>query len=217
MTTITSDVIDDLTDIAPGSALDQIRGARPETRLNAQKSFLALFEPEQPGGVGLRERYAVAAFVAGLHGDKIIAAFYAAGLAAHDEDLAKVIADLVQTGVTTGPYGSYPPGPLTTEAVAGPIWKPDERQRTQLGARLAAVLEHAHLLVFHPRDASVAALQVLLAAGWTATDIVTVSQLVAFLAFQIRTIAGLRVLAGTVAAPPENRAVAGVQTTRSDR
>jgi uncharacterized protein YciW len=56
-------------------------------------------------------------------------------------------------------------------------------------------LQHAHLLVFHPRDASPAALQKLLDAGWSATDIVTLSQLVSFLTFQIRVVAGLRTLA----------------------
>ena len=53
-----------------------------------------------------------------------------------------------------------------------------------------------HLLVFHPRDAAPAALQALLDAGWSTTDIVTLSQIVAFLSFQIRVVAGLRVLAG---------------------
>lgn len=52
------------------------------------------------------------------------------------------------------------------------------------------------MLVFHPRDASPAHLQALLDAGWSNAGIVTISQLVAFLSFQIRTIAGLRILAG---------------------
>ena len=38
-------------------------------------------------------------------------------------------------------------------------------------------------------------LQRMLDAGWTTTDVVTLSQLVSFLAFQIRVVAGLRVLA----------------------
>jgi CMD domain protein len=64
-----------------------------------------------------------------------------------------------------------------------------------LGERLSVALAHAHLLVFHPRDASPAALQSLLDAGWSSTEIVTLSQLVAFLAFQIRVVTGLRALA----------------------
>jgi uncharacterized protein YciW len=62
-------------------------------------------------------------------------------------------------------------------------------------------LEHAHLLVFHPRDANPAALQAMLDAGWSSTGIVILSQLVAFLAFQIRVAAGLRTLAGAGSAP----------------
>jgi uncharacterized protein YciW len=66
--------------------------------------------------------------------------------------------------------------------------------RRGLGGRLSAALAHAHLLVFHPRDASPAALQALLDAGWTSTEIVTLSQLVPFLAFQIRVVIGLKAL-----------------------
>ena len=61
---------------------------------------------------------------------------------------------------------------------------------------LAAAFDHMHLLVFHPRDAAPAALQALLDAGWSTTDIVTLSQIAAFLSFQIRVVAGLRALAG---------------------
>jgi CMD domain protein len=74
-----------------------------------------------------------------------------------------------------------------------------------LGRRLTAALEHAHLLVFHPRDASAAALQKLLDAGWSTTDIVTLSQLVSFLAFQIRVVAGLRTLAAAEGAAADIR------------
>jgi uncharacterized protein YciW len=40
-------------------------------------------------------------------------------------------------------------------------------------------------------------------AGWSTTDIVTLSQIVAFLSFQIRVIAGLRVLAAHPAPPTD--------------
>jgi CMD domain protein len=70
--------------------------------------------------------------------------------------------------------------------------------RAALGPRLAAAFEHTHMLVFHPRDASAASLQSLLDAGWSTNDIVTVSQLVSFLSYQIRVVAGLGVLASTL-------------------
>ncbi|MFW8745418.1 CMD domain protein, partial [Mesorhizobium japonicum] len=53
---------------------------------------------------------------------------------------------------------------------------------------------HAHLLTYHPRDAHDAALRALLDAGWSTTGIVTLSQLVSFLHFQLRVVAGLTVL-----------------------
>jgi len=62
--------------------------------------------------------------------------------------------------------------------------------------RLAAALAHTHLLVYRPRDSSADALQTLLDAGWSTTGIVTLSQLVAFLNFQLRVVAGLTVLKG---------------------
>jgi CMD domain protein len=68
--------------------------------------------------------------------------------------------------------------------------------RPALGPRLAAAFEHVHMLVFHPRDAAPASLQALLDAGWSTTGIVTLSQIVAFLSFQIRVVIGLRTLAG---------------------
>jgi uncharacterized protein YciW len=53
-----------------------------------------------------------------------------------------------------------------------------------------------HMLVYHPRDAAPASLQALLDAGWSVTDIVTLSQIAAFLSFQSRVVAGLRILSG---------------------
>jgi CMD domain protein len=73
-----------------------------------------------------------------------------------------------------------------------------EAHQEALGPRLAAALEHVHMLVFHPRDADVRSLQALLDAGWSTTEVVTLSQLVAFLSFQIRVVAGLKVLAAKV-------------------
>ena len=90
----------------------------------------------------------------------------------------------------------YPAGPLSAKTRPGLIYRVSAATSRLLGARLVAAFEHVHLLVFHPRDAAPAALQALLDAGWSTTDIVTLSQLVAFLSFQIRVVAGLRALAG---------------------
>jgi CMD domain protein len=195
-----SDVIDHLAGIRPGSSLDTLRGQRSQARENAQKSYLALFEPEVPGNVTAVERYAVATFVAGLHRQPHVTDFYAASLERIGHPwLTDAIKAEIARGSVEGPYGRYPQGPLTVEDKEGPVYQVTAENRESLGSRLAAAFEHAHLLVFHPRDASPAALQKLLDAGWSTTDIVTLSQLVAFLSFQIRVVAGLRALAGASA------------------
>ncbi|MDB5506716.1 MAG: hypothetical protein JWR75_1354 [Devosia sp.] len=193
---MTRDIIDQLSGIAPGSHLDTVRHNRSVARDNAQNSYVALFEPSDPAGVSLFERFALAAFVTGLHGDTKIADHYRATLArtARPDALAALGSEVLRAA-GEGPYGRYPAGPLSVEDIPGPVHQIAQSNRQVLGQRLAAGLEHAHLLVFRPREASADALATLLAAGWTTADIVTLSQLVAFLSFQIRVIIGLRALA----------------------
>ncbi|MCA1358783.1 CMD domain protein [Bradyrhizobium sp. IC3069] len=191
------DIIDTLAGIEPGSTLDAIRARRLQARENAQKSYLALFEPVDAGDFSLAERAVVAAFVTGLHGESPVAAFYRDKLAATADGapLLDAINAEIERGKTSGPYGAYPAGPLSIENKAGLIYRVSAERKPVLGARLVAALEHAHLLLFHPRDAASADMKALLAAGWSSTGIVTLSQLVAFLSFQVRVVSGLRTLA----------------------
>jgi len=194
------DVMDALAGIKPGSALDAVRNRRPQAREQAEASFRALFEPESFAGVSATERFALAVFVTGLHGDAVSTAFYAERLAATGPapEVAAAIDAAIAAATGQGPYGGYPAGPLSREDAPGPSYHVGHvgpEARRILGARLTAALDHAHLLVFHPRDAAPASLQALLDAGWSTTDIVTLSQIIAFLSFQIRVAAGLRVLA----------------------
>src|SRR5262247_1071686 len=193
-----ADVIDALVGITPGSALDAIRARRPEARAHAQATYRALFTPEALGTISAQERFALGTFVAGLHGATAVATAYAARLV--ESGAAAAMKDGVEAAIkearTHGPYGSYPAGPLSREDTAGPVYRVGAATRQALGPRLASAFEHTHMLVFHPRDAAPASLQALLDASWTTTDIVTLSQIVAFLSFQIRVVTGLRVLAG---------------------
>ena len=195
-----TDVIDTLVGIEPGSALDAIRRRRPQAREQTQASYRALFAPDTPGDVTATERFAVAVFVAGLHGDAEIAAFYRSGLAAGGASpaLREAIDAAIAAAEGQGPYGSFPAGPLSREDSPGPTHRVAAATRAALGPRLAAAFDRMHMLVFHPRDAAPAALQEQLDAGWSTTGIVTLSQIAAFLAFQIRVVAGLRVLAGAL-------------------
>jgi len=193
-----ADIIDALVGITPGSALDAIRARRPEARAHAQATYRALFTPEALGTISAQERFALGTFVAGLHGATAVAAAYAARLV--ESGAAAAMKDAVEAAIkearTHGPYGSYPAGPLSREDTAGPVYRVGAATRRALGPRLASAFEHTHMLVFHPRDAAPASLQALLDAGWSTTDIVTLSQIVAFLSFQIRVVIGLRTLAG---------------------
>lgn len=193
----TQDIIDTLAGIEPGSALDAIRARRLQARENAQKSYLSLFEPVDTGDVSLVERAAVAFFVVGLHREPNVAAFYRSKLAATADGvrLIEAIEVEIARGETSGPYGVFPAGPLSGENKTGLIYRASAASKPTLGARLAAALEHAHLLVFRPRDAAASDMKALLAAGWSTTGIVTFSQLVAFLSFQVRVVSGLRTLA----------------------
>lgn len=199
-----ADLIDQLLSITPGSRLDQIRRHREIARDNVQKAYDALFDPQDAGAISPLERFAIAGFVAGLHGQLALTDHYVHRLTLLDGGpaLAAIIATETERGAVTGPYGDYPAGPLTPENRPGLHYAVTPDSQRLLGARLAAAFEHAHLLVFRPRDASRAALQRLLDAGWSNDGIVTLSQLVAYLAFQLRLVEGLTALAASAAQAP---------------
>lgn len=193
----TSDILDRFSGIAAGSPVDVIRHERPETRRNLQASYEALFEASDAAEPSAVERLAIAAFVALLHdADGPAAGYYLHLLERRPEgaDLIVALRRLAKAAATAGPYGAYPAGPLSRENLAGPIFRLDPPDRAALGERLSAALEHVHLLVYHPRDARGPHLALLQQAGWSTAGIVTLSQIVAFLSFQIRAAHGLRVL-----------------------
>ena len=192
-----SDVIDTLAGIAPGSPLDAVRAQRPQARLHAQASYDSLFTPLSDADASKLERCAIACFVAGLHGRPETEAFYGSALAAAGASTALQARDRRGRGGGPGrrslrliiPKGRSVPRTRPVPSIASP-----RPTRDALGARLAAAFEHTHMLVFHPRDSAPPYLQALLDAGWSTTGIVVISQLVAFLSYQIRVVAGLRVL-----------------------
>ncbi|MGW4928569.1 CMD domain protein [Agromyces sp. NPDC004153] len=191
-----TDIIDRLAGVRPGGSVDALRRHRPVTRDNAQASYDALFTDPDETHASLSERAAVAQFVAILHDDEVAATHYGAlTRSAGGAALADAVADAATTARTEGPYGEYPAaGPLAVEGVPGLRLRLDDAARAAFGERLAGALEHAHLLVFRPRESSAVALATLADAGWSTAGIVTLSQLVSFLAFQLRVAAGLRLL-----------------------
>jgi CMD domain protein len=192
---MTTDVIDQLVGITPGDELDTLRNQRPNARDNAQASFDSLLHADELEHASQLERVAIAYWALALS-QAPSTPFYRALLAAEDDSTAAILDAALPDALTSGPYGDYPEGPLTIENIAGPHWQPSPSLAAAVGPRLAAALAHTHLLVYRPRDSSAEALQALLDAGWSTTGIVTLSQLVAFLSFQLRVVAGLTVLKG---------------------
>ncbi|MBN9333739.1 CMD domain protein [Devosia sp.] len=200
-----TDLIDDLLGIVPGSHLDLVRRHRSVARDNIQRAYDALFEPVDASQLSVLERAAIASFVASLHRQPHLSAHYAEKLAEIEGGklLSAVVEDAVDQGATHGPYGNYPAGPLSNENQAGLHFVVSAAGRQTLGSRLSAAFDHAHLLVFRPRDASADAIAALSAAGFSTAAIVTLSQLVSYTAFQVRLIDGLAALAAaTVGAEP---------------
>jgi CMD domain protein len=191
---MTDDIVDRIVEVTP--ELDALRRRRPVTREQLQASFDALFRPVTVEHVSQAERELVAAFATGLAGaDDATAVFYAArGQDADPQTAGVVLAEAAGVAVS-GPFGAYTELGLQEENTEGERYVPSDAVVAVIGERLAAALAHTHLLVFRPREASGADLGRLLDAGWSTDGIVTLSQLVSFLAFQQRVVTGLRVLA----------------------
>ncbi|HEY7295968.1 MAG TPA: CMD domain protein, partial [Dehalococcoidia bacterium] len=162
-----SDLLNSLLGIDQGSALAQLRARRPEATGHTQGSYRALFTDPSAVPVSRTERFATALRVASLHREPTLAEHYTAQLRATPGGSEQLIADLL-----TGP------------------------EAADLPARLRAMLAHADLLVVRPAAATPADLQALQAVGLSDAEIVTVSQLIAFVSFQVRVLIGLSLLRG---------------------
>lgn len=190
-TTSTTDIIDVLSGIAPGSVLDALRDDRTQARENAQRSFEALLEPADAGTFALGDRYAIALFVSRLLAFDVAGNFYADLLSDEAPELAQSIEDAASDARERGPVGTYREPGLAAENTPAREWQPSEGS---FDPYIAAALAHAHLLTYRLRESSADDLAALVDAGWSADDIVTLSQLIAFLNFQLRYALGLQAL-----------------------
>ncbi|WP_374976869.1 CMD domain protein [Microbacterium trichothecenolyticum] len=197
MTTPTIDVVDELVGVRPGDALDELRRRRPVTRDQLQASYDALFAPLDEADFPLDERLLVAAFATRSTADDATADFYADAARRADAERAAIVLTEASVAATAGPFGAYREEGLRDESTDGRRYEAGGEVREVLGERLAAALAHTHLLTFRPREADVTDQSRLLDAGWSIDGIVTLSQLVSFLAFQQRVAVGLRALAAS--------------------
>ncbi len=140
------DVIASVTGAAGNRAITAAVAPRAALMAASQANYRAVLTPEDPGGISLAERRAIAARIARLNGD--------GALAAH--------------------YGAEPGDPT------------DKRQ--------AAILRHVDLVTTNPKQATRGDIDALRTAGVPEADIVRLSQLIAFVNYQVRVIAALRLI-----------------------
>lgn len=156
--------------------IDRVAGLTPDSATHALRHQRAkVVEATQASynalfdpaldGLTLVERLLVALYASRLAPSPALAAHYRAELAAHDVDAATLTA--VETGL------------------------PDNLS----SPRLRAILTFTHTLIENPLAGDKAALQTLPAAGLTTPSVVALAQLIAFLSYQTRIVAGLQALA----------------------
>jgi alkylhydroperoxidase domain protein/CMD domain protein len=170
----TNDIISTLAGIAPGSPAAELRAQRPEAMQHAQGSYTALFDPAELVGLSPAERFAIALRVATIHAATEAAEHYRQRLIEAGASAEIVAAAALEdAGSGSQPDPAVPP-------------------------RLQAILAHADLLSTHPVDATPDDLQTLADAGLATVEIVVLSQIVAFVSFQVRVVAALQLIAGRV-------------------
>ncbi|MEJ7838534.1 MAG: hypothetical protein WKF81_06940 [Thermomicrobiales bacterium] len=162
--TIPGDVVAHVLGLESGSYLASLRAERPEIVRQTQATFLAIFEPDGDIGLSRTEREAVAIWVATLSRAAEVAAFHRSRLIA----LGTESEHLAPIGASV-----------------------DE---LKLSVRERALLRHAEILTLRPATAEKLDTDALLNAEVEPAGIVALAQLVAFLSFEIRVIATLKVL-----------------------
>lgn len=155
-------------EVAPDSALAADLERRSEIFRLSQAAQDAVLTPTAAGGLSHAERAALACRMARINADDRLAGHYRATLeAAGTTDVLAAVCD-PGTGV---------------DAIDG--------------ARLKAIVRHVDLLTRTPRQATRRNIEDLKAAGIEEADIVRLSELIAFVNYQARVIAGLRLLGRT--------------------
>jgi CMD domain protein len=159
-------IVTRLAGITPGSRLAQIIAKRADIMALTEATHQALLRPREPGGISYAERAALVCRIARLNDENDLAAYY------HEQLIALTAA---------GSAAARMADPLFTGSDADDV-------------RLSALLAHVDLVTRSPKDASPDHISALKQAGITDADIVRLSEIIAFMNYQIRVIAGLRLL-----------------------
>ncbi|WP_109476032.1 hypothetical protein [Paraburkholderia sp. C35] len=160
-----------LAGIASTGSVAALRAARADATRYTQGSFDALFDPSTTG-LSLDERFAAASYAAALSAAPEAAFAYRERLLALGSSAESAIAALegfIAEGVT-------------------------HASAADIDARLAAILKHTHALTTLTPTPEQSALLRVKQAALSTPEIVALSQLVAFVTYQVRVVAALRAL-----------------------
>ncbi|MEZ4733877.1 MAG: CMD domain protein [Caldilineaceae bacterium] len=164
------DIMNQLAGLAPESPVVAVRALRPPVVNHTQGSYDTLLAPQNASGLTLVERAQVALRVAVL------------------TDSPTLIDHYRQRLVALG---------AASESIAALAQKD---KAVVLDQRTTAIMHHVDLLTHTPGAATPAALATLQERGLRGPEIVTLSQLIAFLSFQVRVLPVLSLLAEEEAA-----------------
>jgi uncharacterized protein YciW len=162
----TRDTIDAILGIEPGSTIAALREAKPELARQDQAYYLAIFDPipASAAELSLRDRALVAVRVASHTNSAAVADWYAAIATAQGADPNEIAQVRDLTNAWSTP------------------------------TKLGAAIRHTDLLTTAPSAATAQDLQNLKDAGLTPAGILSLSQTIAFVSYQLRSIATLRAL-----------------------
>ena len=160
-----TDVVDRIAGLAPGSATYATRHKRAKVAAATQRSYDVLFDPALPD-LSLADRLCVALYACTLSKASALAAHYA-------QQLASIGLD---------------------RTVIDPIAQGSLDEIDSQSPRLRAMLNFTRTLIEAPIEGDKAALERLGHAGIATPAVVALAQLIAFLSYQIRLTAGLHAL-----------------------
>ncbi len=181
------DLIDAVLGLAPGDPIALVRRQRDKVAVATQGSHQALFDPDlsagDPAALTRQERLQVGLYACRLTPSPALAAHYRTALAEAGLD-ARRLAVAADGSLDEPAAGSDDP-------------------------RLAALLGFTRTLVERPVDGDRAALQRLPTAGLSTAAVVALAQLIAYLSYQTRLVAGLAAMAAAQPLQASNRQAAG--------
>lgn len=160
----TVDMMNQLAGLSPTSAMAAVRALRPDVVRHSQGSYATLLAPPTATGLTLIERAQVALRVAVLTNSPTLVAHYRQQLTELGASSASIAA--LEQPDTVG----------------------------MLDQRTSAIMRHVDLLTHAPGQATPHDLQHLQENGLSGPEIVTLSQLIAFLSFQVRVLPVLSLL-----------------------